>query len=333
MMYAPRVSIIMPAHNVQRFVTEAIDSIAVQTFQSFELILVDDGSTDATPEILLSAKESWPPTSGELKLLHQPNAGAACARNTGVAKAKGDLVAFIDADDRWSPDTLAHLVETLDGFPKCDIACPRYRRINEDGEEVNYLGEQVRATQQPSNEINLFDAGETLVGSPAESATGVLVRLDAFKAGGGFDTTLKSNNDIDCWLRILCARRSKLVKCGHAFVDYRIRSAQITSDVRRMQEGHKRFLRNHETLLRDIGVFGRMRHFGLVRAYWSLIAARHKQVGTALRFWLASVMFYPYLVLPGTLGSSAAFAIIKVVLPKALWQGISAIRRRLRPRT
>lgn len=329
-MQTPRVSIVMPAHNVQEFVAEAINSIIAQTFQAFELIIVDDGSTDATADILRAARTAWPLEANQLNILHRANSGAAAARNAGAAEARGDLLAFIDADDRWSPDTLAHLVATLEAHPKSDIACPQYKRIDSDGIEVNYLGEPVRATRRRSPEPRAFDAGETLVATPAESATGVLVRRQAFEAAGGFDAALSSNNDVDCWLRILWTRKSTLVQCPHAIVDYRIRSDQITSNVRRMQNGHTLFLLNHKPLLDHIGARARRRHFGLVRAYWSLLAARQGDVALAVRCWLGAVFLYPRLVLPGTLGSSAVFAIAKAVLPGTLWQRLSAARRRLK---
>ncbi|WP_187428417.1 Undecaprenyl-phosphate 4-deoxy-4-formamido-L-arabinose transferase [Roseobacter fucihabitans] len=329
-MHIPRVSIIMPAHNVEDFIGEAIGSIAAQAFSSFELIIVDDASTDGTAEVLRKAEELWPLRAEQLRIIHQANGGASSARNKGVAEAQGALLGFIDADDRWSPQTLAHLVAALDAFPESDIACPLYRRINEDGDEVNYLGERVDPRPLRHAETRQFNAGETLISTPAQSATGVIVRREAFLAGGGFDTALKSNNDVDCWLRILWTRQSMLVQCPQAVVDYRIRPAQITSDVRRMQRGHAQFLKNHQPLLRDIGLAARLRHLGLVRAYWALLAARHGDLGSALWYWFSAILLFPGLALPGTLGSSAAFAIAKAVLPTLFWQWISKLRRALK---
>ncbi|AVL55033.1 glycosyl transferase [Roseobacter denitrificans] len=320
----------MPAHNVEDFIDEAIASIAAQSYASLELIIVDDASTDRTAEILAAWQQNWPLDPQRLRVLTQENGGASSARNHGVAQARGALLGFIDADDRWAPQTLAQLVDTLDAYPQSDIACPHYRRIDEAGREVNYLGETIHRAHNPPRDPKHFDAGETLIATPAESATGVLVRSEAFAAGGGFDTALKSNNDVDCWLRILWVRKSTLVQCPQALVDYRIRSAQITSDVRRMQKGHAQFLGNHQALLREIGVFARRRHFGLVRAYWSLLAARHGDVWLAISYWISALFYSPRLALPGTLGSSAAFAIAKAVLPPALWRGVSRLRKRLR---
>lgn len=332
-MPAPRVSIIMPAHNVQGFVGQAIASVAAQTYPSFELIVVNDGSTDATAEVLREARATWPLAPELLRIeTRAQGSGASAARNHGVARAQGAFLAFIDADDRWMPETLAHLMAALEASPDSDIACPRYCRINEAGETINYLGEPVTPAQAPQGAPRHFDAGEALLATPAESATGVLVRRDAFAAGGGFDPALPSNNDIDCWLRILTVRGTTLVRCPQAVVAYRIRSAQITSDVGRMQAGHAQFLRNHAALLQKIGWRARWRHFGLVRAYWALLAARQNRPGLALRHWGAAVCLSPRLALPGTIGSSALFALAKAVLPPALWRWVSGLRRALRRR-
>lgn len=329
-MQPPRVSIIMPAYNVQDFVAEAVESIATQSFESLELIIVEDGSTDTTADRLRQVQESWPRAAGLLTVLHQQNGGAAAARNLGAERARGELLAFIDADDRWPPDALAQLVACLEAFPESDIACPRYRRIDETGAAVNYLGEPVEVVCAGTAAPRRYDAAQTLISTPAESATGVLVRREAFEMGGGFDAQLKSNNDVDCWLRILWGRQSTLVQCSQAMVDYRLRPAQITSDVRRMRDGHRLFLNNHAALLRHIGLAARLRHYGLVRAWWALIAARQGQAGPALLLWLSAIFRSPRLALPGTLGSSAAFAIAKAMLPRPIWQRLSAMRRRLR---
>lgn len=329
-MQSPHVSIIMPAYNVQEFVAESVASIAAQTHPSFELIVVEDGATDATADRLRHARASWQLDPDRLIILHQPNAGAATARNRGAARARGAVLAFIDADDRWLPETLSRLVACLDAFPQSDIACPIYRRIDETGAVINYLGEPAGTQPAAPAAPRTFDAGETLLAAPAESATGVLVRREAFAAAGGFDDGLASNNDVDCWLRILWLRKSTLVQCPCAVVEYRLRAAQITSDVRRMRDGHRRFLRNHAALMRAVGLSARLRHFGLVRAYWALIAARQGKVWPALLLWLNAILLSPRLALPGTLGSSAAFAIAKAVLPEAVWKRVSALRRRMR---
>ncbi len=107
----PRVSVVVPVFGVERFVATAIDSVLAQTFRDLELILVDDGSTDRSDEICASYKDP------RIRLVRQPNAGLAAARNAGIRLARGEYIALLDADDEWLPGKLARHVEVLDRIP------------------------------------------------------------------------------------------------------------------------------------------------------------------------------------------------------------------------
>ena len=95
----PLVSIIIPTYNSASFITEAIDSCLMQTYTKFEIIVINDGSTDNTDEVVLKYID-------KITYIKQENAGAARARNLGIAEAKGDYIAFLDADDLWSEDKI-----------------------------------------------------------------------------------------------------------------------------------------------------------------------------------------------------------------------------------
>lgn len=103
-----RVSVIVPLYNKRAYVRRALDSIAAQTFDDFELLVVDDGSTDGSEEIVEAYDDP------RLRLIRQPNAGPGAARNRGLREARGELLAFLDADDEWLPGYLMTAVETLD---------------------------------------------------------------------------------------------------------------------------------------------------------------------------------------------------------------------------
>jgi glycosyltransferase involved in cell wall biosynthesis len=107
------VSVIIPLYNKRSFVDRAIDSIFAQTFQDFEIVVVDDGSTDNGPEIVKCYKDS------RMRLIHQPNAGPGAARNTGVRQSSSPYVAFLDADDEWLPDFLQYSLANLRNNPDC----------------------------------------------------------------------------------------------------------------------------------------------------------------------------------------------------------------------
>jgi len=109
----PLVSVIIPVHNCERYLGEAIDSILAQTYRPLEVIVVDDGSTDATAQV---AQAFGPP----VRLMQQSRQGTAAARNHGVAAARGELVAFLDADDVWTVDKLTLQMEALEAHPELE---------------------------------------------------------------------------------------------------------------------------------------------------------------------------------------------------------------------
>jgi glycosyltransferase involved in cell wall biosynthesis len=113
----PHVSVIVAAYNAAQTLDEALASVADQTYKDFELIVVDDGSTDATPELLAKYAATWP----WMTWFRQENTGPAMARNHALARARGDLIAFQDADDIWLPEKLAEQIPLLDQNPAIDL--------------------------------------------------------------------------------------------------------------------------------------------------------------------------------------------------------------------
>ena len=108
---APLVSVIIPTYNRADLVRQAVASVKAQTFRDFEIVVVDDGGTDGTCEVLSAGRE--------LRVLRHPDRrGVAAARNTGVAAARGEWLAFLDSDDLWLPDKLARQISWLEGQPE-----------------------------------------------------------------------------------------------------------------------------------------------------------------------------------------------------------------------
>jgi len=108
----PTVSVVMPIYNVERFVASSIESVLAQTFTDFELILVDDGSTDSSPDICRQYRDP------RIRIVSQANRGLPGARNTGIRNATGEFVAIIDSDDLWRPEKLARHVAHLRARPE-----------------------------------------------------------------------------------------------------------------------------------------------------------------------------------------------------------------------
>lgn len=187
----PVVSVIIPTYNYARFVGQAIRSVLDQTFTDYEIIVVDDGSTDETPEVLAGFGSS-------IRVIRQKNKGGSAARNTGIAAARGKYIAFLDADDQWEPCKLEIQVEALERDPEVGIifsdiqhivnGCPVHKR---------YLHE--RGYRYPASGhifVNLLHEG--FIFTPT-----VIVSRAVLEDVGGFDTTLRNCEDVDLWFRIV----------------------------------------------------------------------------------------------------------------------------------
>ena len=128
------ISIIIPTYNRAKFIKRAIDSALDQTYQNFEIIIVDDGSTDNTKEVLTDYINQ-----GKMKYIYEKNSGPGIARNAGVEHAKGELVAFLDSDDEWMPDKLEKQIKILESRGKDAAVFSNIEYIDENGNKIGEL--------------------------------------------------------------------------------------------------------------------------------------------------------------------------------------------------
>ena len=183
----PRVSVIIPTYNRGWIIKEAIDSVLAQEFKDFELIVVDDGSTDNTLEILDSFQCN-------IKVLRQSNTGVSAARNRGIATASGHFIAFLDSDDLWLPKKLARQVDFFSSNPDAYIC---------QTEEI-WLRNNVRVNPKKRHKKPWGMIFEPSLALCLVSPSAVMIRRSLFEKVGGFDETLPACEDYDLWLRISC---------------------------------------------------------------------------------------------------------------------------------
>lgn len=182
---SPLVSVILPTHNRAWTLKAAVDSVLAQENCPFELIVVDDGSTDETPALLRSY-------GGRLTVLRQENRGVSAARNTGIAHAAGELIAFLDSDDHWLPGKLSRQAAFFAHRPDARI-CQTQELWIRNGVRVN-PGLRHR---KPSGWI--FEPSLRLC---LVSPSAVMMRRSLFETVGRFDETLPACEDYDLWLRV-----------------------------------------------------------------------------------------------------------------------------------
>ncbi|MHB1537465.1 MAG: glycosyltransferase [Acidimicrobiales bacterium] len=214
----PLISAIIPAFNAATFLSQAIESVLRQTYFHVECIVVDDGSTDDTPRLLASYGDS-------VRVFRQENNGVAAARNLGATLARGELLAFLDADDEWKPDRLARQVPLFATYPSLGVV---YTGL----EYMDAMGRCLRTQKAPKRSAALRN---TLLMEPPHIplAQGALVRRTTFEATGGFDDALSTAADCDLACRLTLA--APVAPVDEPLTRYRVHSGQMYENLDALQ--------------------------------------------------------------------------------------------------
>lgn len=213
------ISVVVPAYNSQSTIIETINSVLEQTFTDFELIVINDGSTDRTLELLSEVKDA------RLKVYSYPNGGLPAARNQGIVRARGEFISFIDADDLWTSDKLELQLQALQKNPQAGVA---YSWTICMGNNGNSFHPGVSESFQGNVYPNL------LVGNFIASGSNVLIRKEAIESVGNFDESLKSCEDWDYWLRL--APKWEFVVVPKPQIIYRLSSGAMSSKLDVMEK-------------------------------------------------------------------------------------------------
>lgn len=186
-MSRPRVSVVCPFLDAEAYLEEAVDSVLAQDFPDFELLLVDDGSSDRSSEIAQEFAKRDPHRVRYLDHRGHANRGTTISRNVGIAHAQGELFAFIDADDRWRPSKLREQVELLDRLPEVDAVCGavNFWMSHSGGkDEVIRTGHVLnRAIAPPEALLRVYPLGKADPPCPSD----LLMRRSIVEAIGGFE--------------------------------------------------------------------------------------------------------------------------------------------------
>jgi glycosyltransferase involved in cell wall biosynthesis len=208
----PQVSVIIPAYNQARYLGLAIQSVLDQTYADFEVVVVDDGSTDATAQVAQGFSDR------RVRYVFQSNRGLSAARNTGLRNSSGRLVTFLDSDDEFLPDKLSWLAALFDQQPDLGLAAGQAVLIDEAGQP----------TGQPFASRLATDPAQLVLGNPLHVGS-VLLRRDWQEKVGYFDERLRSYEDWDMWLRLALAG-CPMTCLERPVSRYRFHTAQMTRD-------------------------------------------------------------------------------------------------------
>jgi len=219
------ISVVIPAYNAEVFIERTIRSVQAQTHPELEIIVVDDGSTDGTAALVEALVREDP----RVVLVPKSNGGVASARNLGLKMARGEFVAFLDADDLFHPDKLERQLSALDDNPDCDSAfvLPAFIDLQD---RIEWYGPRHDARTK-------FSLPSQLVLHPVGNGSSLLVRRAAAVAVGGYDSSYAAADaggveDLDFELKLVA--RAPMVMVPHYLLGYRIYSGNMSSNRPRM---------------------------------------------------------------------------------------------------
>ena len=261
-MSAPTVSVIMPCHNGRPFVARSVGSVIAQRFPDFELIFVDDASSDGSSAAAAAVGDS------RVRLTRIESRSVSVARNTGVAQARGRFIAFLDVDDNWHADFLNTMADALERHPEAALAYCGWQNVGlPGGRSEPYVPRLLDGTARP----------DELIAACPWPIHAALTRAEALRAAGGFEPSLAVGEDFLLWLEIACFK--PIVRVPQVLAYYQHHGAgQASGHALRsaMQPfaAQQIFLARHSDVRRRLGrhrvrelTFGRVLRKGY-DAYW-----------------------------------------------------------------
>ena len=225
------VSVIIPAYNCAEYVAETLESVLSQEYAALEVIVVNDGSKDSTMEVLRSFGD-------RIRVIDQKNAGPPAARNAGILAARGEYVAFVDADDIWLPGKVAAQAQHLDANPEVGTVFTGWRVWDPDGEGRFRRPHDLMQTHVGS-EVDELNSGwlyaRLLLNCELLTST-VMLRSSILRRMGGFDLALWNGDDYDFWLR--ASREARITKLASQGVLYRSLPGSVSRSPKVTNFGH-----------------------------------------------------------------------------------------------
>ncbi|MBR9825709.1 MAG: glycosyltransferase [Alphaproteobacteria bacterium] len=224
----PIISVVMPVFNAHETLLKSVLSVQAQTCRYWELILVDDGSTDGSRELA----EVIATSDTRVRLVSQENAGPAAARNTGIAHANCRLIAFLDADDIWHHERLSTCLEHFGRNPQTGIVFTR----------LAFLGEEGASQTEPSPHHDVLNAEDLLSENPVCTTSNIIARAALLERLGGFDERMAYIEDQDLLFRAAAQSPWTVEGIDRVLLHYRMGGVSRSSDLGRTAKSWRRFI-------------------------------------------------------------------------------------------
>lgn len=212
------ISVVIPLYNKEKSIASTLRTVLNQTFSDYEIVIVNDGSTDGSVEEIEKVQDD------RIRLVHQPNAGVSAARNRGIEEAKGDLIAFLDADDEWKPEYLATQYHLFQKYPECSVFACNYEFRDVSGKVTPTLIHKLPFAGEDGILSNYFEVASC--SHPPICSISVMVKKQVMQAIGGFPVGVTSGEDLLTWARLsindhiaFCKRSLAIYNLGEGY-DY-----------------------------------------------------------------------------------------------------------------
>lgn len=197
------ISVVIPLYNKESLISNTIQTVLNQTLQDFEIVVINDGSTDNSVAEVKKIDDS------RIRIINQKNSGVSAARNRGIHEAKGDFIALLDGDDEWKPDYLKTQFELTQKYPECDVFAMNYEFQDINGKKTPTIINKLPFKDVDGVLSNYFEVASC--SHPPICSISVMARKGIFESVGGFPQGIKSGEDLLTWARLAC--RYKIAYC------------------------------------------------------------------------------------------------------------------------
>ncbi|GFO66732.1 glycosyl transferase [Geomonas limicola] len=276
---APAVSVIVPCYNTAQFLGDAIASALGQTCEDLEVLVIDDGSTDSTPEVTASFLKD-----PRVRYVRQDNQGLSAARNKGIELSRGEFVALLDADDIWEPEKLERQLTVFGNLPECGLVFSDFATFDDRGTIAAQKNQAILERLSLPEFSQLFSRNNFMYPST------VIVRRTVLEQVGGFDTSLKSAEDYDMWLRV--ARVSQVAGVTAHLVWIRQHGSNMSLNIPRMLNNEIAAVQKNAAGVSAWALRKRLAKIYCLNADRSVHAGKS---GQALKLLVQGLVRYPFL--------------------------------------
>ena len=289
------ISVIVPLYNKEDLIAISIGSVLKQSYKDYEIIVVNDGSTDKSIDMVKAFNDE------RIRIINQKNAGVAAARNKGIEEAKGEFIAFLDADDEWKEDYLATQMELAERYPQCDVFATNYEFCDANRKRTKTIIRGIQFQEESGVLNNYFEVASK--SHPPICSISIMVRTNTIRSLGGFPIGIKSGEDLLTWARL--AVKYKIAYSKKACSIYNVpNNSSFAKPTRVPQLPDVVGSKLKELYLNNKKVIGLKQYVGLwhkMRAsiYLRLNRSRecNKETFQALHYMPSNLKLYLYLIL------------------------------------